>query len=76
MRSIKKPDSGMAYVPSAMKNVNPHCTSESDQPVAVMNGLTSDSQYFSFSRIRTRSYRVVAISSGIAAPSARGSDAA
>ena len=99
MRAIKKPDSGTAHVPSAMKNVNPHCTSESDQPVAVMNGLTKNVQAYcrlpiriitkTAARSRTQrftiflffadsdeGYRVVAISSGTAAPSARGSDAA
>ena len=40
MRSISQPESGMVQVITAMKTVNPHCTSDNFQCVADIRGWT------------------------------------
>src|SRR5262249_54239249 len=39
-RSISQPERGIVQVITAMKTVNPHCTSDSFQCVAAINGWT------------------------------------
>src|SRR3954447_8477022 len=40
-RSISQPESGIVQVITAMKKLNPHCTSDNFQPVADMIGWTA-----------------------------------
>ena len=45
-RSISQPESGIVHVITAMKIVNPHCTSDSFQCVADIMGWTNSVQAY------------------------------